>query len=691
MTVNKEKRPVWTPRAPHETNISQFMCYINEKHGLSLKSYHDLHHWSVQPASLQEFWRDAYIWLGLAPPGSNMVGPALGDKPPNLSPNLFPPPIFFPQDRLNMAEIMFRHRPDNDVAIYFAREHIPDLERITWGLLKERSRKVRSALVNSGVGAGDTVAAVISNSADAFVIALAALSLGAIWTSTSCDMGSAGIVDRYSQLSPKIIFTDEGYVYANKSIKLTSRIAEWSQKLRHTNKELSDVVIIPCSGVEADVSTIRHGCTFQSFLERDSGDKLEFNLVPFSHPSFILFSSGTTGSPKCIVHSTGGVALKVKTDMTLQHDVRKTDIVFQYTTTSWVMWVLNFMSLSCGASMLLYDGSAFHPRPTRLLELAEHVGVSVFGTSPRYLLGLRSLDIIPREHFNLSKLRVLTSTGSVLSADLHNWFYSTAFPPATHLISMSGGTDIAGCFVGGTPLLPVLAGEIQCKALGMAVDIFDTQTDESVSVENSGIPGELVCTQPFPSQPVTFLGEGGLDKYKLSYFERYGNGIWHQGDFVQQFPDTKGLVMLGRSDGVLNPSGVRFGSAEIYAVTETIPGLADSICVGQKREIDDDERVFLFVTMKVGAAFTNDLEQRIRHAIRDRYSPRHVPMFIFQVPDIPYTVNGKKCEINVKHIVSGRKAAISGTVANPGALEHFKQYAKLPVSAAARRPGTPKL
>ncbi|CAI6092724.1 unnamed protein product [Clonostachys chloroleuca] len=279
----------------------------------------------------------------------------------------------------------------------------------------------------------------------------------------------------------------------------------------------------------------------------------------------------------------------------------------------------------------------------------------------------------PDKSFNLSKLRVVTSSGSVLSEDTYRWFYSKAFPPSVLLCSMSGGTDIAGCFVGGTPLLPVYAGEIQCKALGMAVDIFDAARPDPVSLGNSAEAGELVCTEPFPSQPLAFVGEDGNERYRSSYFERYGTTIWCQGDLVKQLADTGGLVILGRSDGVLNPSGVRSGSAEIYAVTETFPELSDSICVGQKREIDADERVLLFIKMKSGSRLDTDLAQRIH-----RYYPRHVPKFVFEVADIPYTVNGKKCEINVKNIVNGRKSVASGTIANPGALDLYEQYWQLP-------------
>ncbi|KAH6871223.1 acetoacetyl-synthase [Thelonectria olida] len=673
----KQKKPIWEPRNADETNVARFMSYVNAKRGTNLQTYEDLHQWSVGEVTFQHFWRDAFTWLELAPRTSSGSGPVL-NKQDLTSGLLFPPPRFFPDETMNMAEFLLRNGKDSSVAIHFAREGVPGIERVTWQELREQVRTVCDAMINSGIVSGDIIAAVISNSVHAIVLCLATLSLGAIWSSTSPDLGPDGIVDRYIQVNPKIIFADDGYIYAGKLVKLGNRIERWSQTLTRANSTLKDVVIIPSCNLDTDASRIDYRCTYDSFLQRGTGNKLEFAMFPFSHPAFILYSSGTTGKPKCIVHSAGGVALKVKTDMILQHDIRKDDVVFQFTTASWVMWVLNFVNLSSGAGMLLYDGSPFHPRPTVLLELAEEIGVSVFGTSPRYLAELRSHDIIPRKSFHLSKLRVMTSTGSVLSSDLYDWFYSIAFPPEIQLISMSGGTDIAGCFVGGTSILPVYAGEIQVKALGMAVEIVDSIPERPVSIEASGEAGELVCTKPFPSEPLQFYGEDGETKYKTSYFERFGTGVWCQGDLIQRLKDTGGLVILGRSDGVLNPSGVRFGSAEIYAVVDKFSTIADSICVGQKRECDLDERVILFVKMKDGAPFSEDLKRSLTNAIRETLSHRHVPRFILQVSDIPYTVNGKKCELNVKHIVCRRKTTVSATVANPEALKLYARFQDLP-------------
>ncbi|KAM5370010.1 hypothetical protein ACJZ2D_008693 [Fusarium nematophilum] len=693
------KRPIWEPRDIDKTNVAQFMAYVNDKHGLHLQTYHDLHRWSVGDETFQFFWKSAYKWLEIAPGVQDDEGPVMSDKD-STSRLLFPPPQFFPNEKMNIAELLLRAGNDGAIAIHFAREGAPGIETVTWRNLRDRVREARDAMVNSNIRPGDIVAAVMSNSVHAIVLCLATLSLGAVWSSSSPDLGPDGIKDRYVQVNPKIIFADDGYVYAGKLVRLGSRIEQWSRAFGQGSSSLRDIVIIPNCNVDTSAFQIHRQCTYGSFLQRGTGNNLDFAMLPFSHPAFILYSSGTTGKPKCIVHSAGGVALKVKTDMILQHDIRKHDVVFQYTTTSWVMWVLNLVNLSSGAGMLLYDGSPFHPTPTVLLKLAEQVGVSVFGTSPRYLSELRSRLIVPslspppydslwctaaaysNHHigtmFNLSNLRVVTSTGSALSADLYEWFYRTAFPPEAQLISMSGGTDIAGCFVGGTPILPVYPGEIQAKALGMAVDIFDSVEEDPSSIEATGASGELVCTLPFPSQPLKFYGLDGEKKYQSSYFHRFGTKVWCQGDLIQRLTDTRGLVILGRSDGVLNPSGVRFGSAEIYAVVDKFPMIADSICVGQKRDCDVDERVILFVRMKDDSPFTDDLVKALKSSIRETHTSRHVPRFIFEVADIPYTVNGKKCELDVKRVVCRQKATVSATVANPGALELYSRFGDLP-------------
>ncbi|KAJ0416309.1 acetoacetyl-CoA synthetase [Aspergillus carlsbadensis] len=654
------KTPVWLPGAICETNISKFMDLVNAKTGLGLKTYDDLYRWSVNPETAATFWDYAHAFLE--------IGGRLQEQAPRT---LFPRPSFFPSEAFNLAELILRHRSDDAVAIYFAREQQP-LEKVTWQELRQRTASARSALVNSGVCTGNRVAAVISNSVDAIVLCLATLSIGAIWSSASPDLGVKAVVDRISQVKPKVVFADNGYSYGGKCISLEQRISEWSSQIAKMESGLQHVVVLPTIQGPDQLCDVYKGITWTDFVSKgSSGQPLSFKCLPFDHPAFILFSSGTTGAPKCIVHSAGGAALKVKVDSQLQHDMRPGDVIFQYTTTSWVMWVLNFVNLSNNVSMLLYDGSPFHPAPDVLLTLVEQVGVTVFGTSPRYLAELKSRKIVPKNTVDLSRLRVVTSTGAALPSEMYTWFYETAFPPSTHLISMSGGTDLCGSLVGGTPLLPVYAGEIQAKCLGMAIEVYDPVSANAATVQD-GEPGELVCTSPFPSQPLTFYGDGGDEKYRSSYFARFGPRVWCQGDFVQIESDTGGIKMLGRSDGVLNPSGVRFGSSEIYAVVDAFPEIEDSICIGQRREFDEDEAVLLFVVLKPGQSLSSELVRRVKNAIRERYSPRHVPKDIFDVSAIPYTANGKKCEINVKQILNGVGSAVGGSVVNPESLEGYR-------------------
>lgn len=619
---------------------------------------------------------------------------------------MYPPPQFFPEIRMNIAENIFANYREGAVILHVTSEPSPDVRDVTWDELHADVARTASAMVAHGVRVGDRVAAVLSNRLETVVCCLAALSLGAIWSSSSPDMGMDGILSRLTQIRPKLVFCEREIVYNGKRVQLLAKHRTWAEVLAQQVPELEAVVVMGGSHAAdraaSNETKFKPGPTrmqdkfisWNTFLGRGKSNRpLTFEQLPFSHPGFIVYSSGTTGPPKCIVHAAGGLLMSASKDAFLSYDVHRGDTILQYTTTAWVMWALVLVSLSFGGKVVLYDGSPMVPDPLVLLRLVEKLRVNVFGTSAKFLSLLRDQRISPREQLNLSSLRTVVSTGSTLTADVAEWFYDSGFPPHVFLNSTCGGTDLACSLISGAASMPLYAGEIQAPCLGMAVDLYDIDDERGVSVQETGAPGELVCKQPWPSEPVLFWDDPSGEKYKNSYFTKYtarmhvrqlrGHGqleerpLWSQGDFVSRNPVTGGFVTHGRSDGVLNPGGVRFGSAEIYNVVEKDPAIADSVCVGQRRDGDTDESVVLFVVMVEGHKFTPTVARRLRDAIRSKLSPRHVPKYVFQTQKIPYTVNGKKMEVLVKKIVSGKDAKISPTIANPESIEDFRKFVRI--------------
>ncbi|PSR79238.1 hypothetical protein PHLCEN_2v7096 [Hermanssonia centrifuga] len=591
-------------------------------------------------------------------------------------------PIWFPGARLNYAENILRHNGDA-IAVTSVRE-MGAIENYTFRQLRSMVRQLAAAMRANGLQLGDRVAAIVTNAIDAIIIALATSSVGAILSSTAPDMGTQGILDRYRQVGPKFIFSETEVIYAGKTIDLMPKVSEVVQDL--DSHGLQRVILLPSTktGVDAKIpSDIRACCTLSAFLATGDDRPLTFEQVSFAHPLYILYSSGTSGVPKCIVHSGGGVLMNGMKEGSFAYNMSSDDTYFQYTTTGWMMWNAMIPSLANGTRLIAYDGSPFHPDVRAFLKFVSDQGVTILGTGPRFLTEVQSNGIEPLKLASFDSLRVIMSTGAVLTAPMFEWTQE-AFGPSVHIASVSGGTDICSGFVTAAPTLPTYAGEIQVKSLGMAVEIFD---HEGKSIEDTGLPGELVCTRPHPSMPIRFWGDKNDEKYRKSYFDTYP-GVWRQGDFMVKNPSTKGLIILGRSDGVLNPSGVRFGSAEIYSVLEQFRDvLDDSLCVGQRRPEDKDERVLLFLKMRPGHQLSDSLSNSIREAIRKALSARHVPAYIFEIQEIPYTVNNKKIEIAVKQIVSGSNLKPSGTVANPESLQLYYKYRNLEqLLAGIRRP-----
>ncbi|WP_127076764.1 acetoacetate--CoA ligase [Rhodomicrobium lacus] len=646
--------PLWSPsqKSVENSRLARFIAEVNEADGLDLRTYADIHAYSVRET--EAFWARAWDFMGV-------VGER-GDGPIFVQGDTFETSRFLEGARLNFAENLLRKHGDTPALIFRGEDKVA--RTLSWAELHAAVSSAQQAMRAAGIGEGDRVAALIPNMPEAIIALLAASSLGAIWSSASPDFGVQGVLDRFGQIEPKLFIACDGYYYAGKTLFTGDKVAEIVAKI----PSIEQAWIVPYLGRTGDVAAAcPKARDWNEVLASHPATDVEFTRLPFSHPLYILYSSGTTGTPKCIVHSAGGVLMQQMKEHQLHCDLRDGEKLFYFTTCGWMMWNWLVAGLATGATLVLYDGSPFHPGGNVLFDLADEVGIDIFGTSAKYIDSLKKAGLRPRDTHKLSSVRMITSTGSPLAPESFDYVYD-AIKPDVHLASISGGTDIGGCFVLGNPLSPVWRGEIQGPGLGMAVDVFD---DEGRHLDHG--KGELVCLKPFPSIPVYFWNDADGTKYHNAYFDRFP-GLWHHGDFAE-WTENGGIVIHGRSDATLNPGGVRIGTAEIYRQVEQLEEIKEAIVIGQ--DWDNDVRVVLFVVLNAGAVLDEGLKQKIKAKIRHGASPRHVPAVIVQVPDIPRTKSGKITEIAVRDIVHGRAVKNTEALANPDALDHYRDIGDL--------------
>ncbi len=645
--------PLWSPseeRVAH-ARMTAFMRAAGESYGRRFHEYRDLYRFSIEHPA--EFWRSIWRFCGVR---GEMGERAVVDL------DRMPGAQFFPDARLNFAENVLRRRDDSPAMVFNGegRQH----RTVSHAAVADAVARFAAALRRAGIRPGDRVGGYLPNLPETIIAALGAAAIGAVWSSCSPDFGVQGVLDRFGQIEPRVLVGVDGYFYGGKTHDVRSRLAEVARAL----PSVEHTVVVGYVDERSAIADIRAAVRWEDWLGTGEAPPLTFEPLPFNHPLYILYSSGTTGVPKCIVHGAGGTLLQHLKEHQLHCDIQRGDRVFYFTTCGWMMWNWLVTALASEATLLLYDGSPFHPDGAVLFDFADETGMTLFGTSAKFIDAVSKAGLSPIGTHRLETVRTMTSTGSPLAPESFSFVYEH-IKRDIHLASISGGTDIVSCFVGGNPIGPVWRGEIQARALGMKVEVFD-ELGRSLP---AGEKGELVCTMPFPSMPVGFWNDADGRKYRAAYFERFP-GVWQHGDYVE-LTEHDGVIIYGRSDAVLNPGGVRIGTAEIYRQVEQLDEIVESLVIGQKW--DNDERIVLFVRLRDGLALTAELQERIRRRIRESTTPRHVPARIVQVTEIPRTKSGKIVELAVRDVVHGREIKNREALANPDALEQFRDRPEL--------------
>ena len=644
--------PIWSPGPVRRqtANIGRFIDLVRRELDPGICNYRDLHRYSLEHPG--EFWRAVWDFCGIVgKPGQ----PVVEDF------DRFPGARWFPGAQLNFAENLLRHR-DDQAALVFRSEAGISYE-YSYRELYAAVARTAAALRDAGIGKGDRVAGFMPNLPETAIAMLAAASVGAIWSSCSPDFGIDGVVDRLGQIRPKVLFCATAYRYNGKTHDCIAKVRGIVKRI----DSIQQTIVVPYVNPDTAIGSIPGASWFEDFI-RNAASEIRFEALPFDHPVYILYASGTTGAPKCITHGAGGTLIQHLKELVLHVNLRRSDRLCYFTTCGWMMWNWMISGLAVGATLVLYEGSPFHPAPDAMFDLIDETGISVFGTGAKTIAAWEKAGLAPRETHRLNSLVTLLSTGSPLAPSSFDYVYRD-IKQNLLLSSIAGGTDIVSCFLPGCPVLPVYRGELQCAGLGMDVRVLREDGSEA----EYGETGELCCSSPFPSVPVFFWDDEGDRKYHAAYFEKFP-GSWAHGDHVTR-SETGGYVIEGRSDATLNPGGVRIGTSEIYRQVDVLDEVLESICVGQDR--DGDQRIVLFVRLREGLELDDELKQKIVRAIRENTTPRHVPAKIIQVPDIPRTISGKIVEIAVRDVIHGREVANTDALANPGALAFFRDLPQL--------------